>query len=937
MPETQDTTIRSSQEFRLRMSQVLEKPEVDAWAERAAQMRQLMPWLMAMTFGVGAVYTYVYLQERAWQVLGVVGIVALALLCELVAYLLVRGGRLDAAGYVLIWMVVGVFVGIELLWAGAGLAFMLFCPPIILVLGPLVLPGRRRFWWVASILVLVGLVLANWLEPLPRFPISQSPILSIVAPGITLAGLVVIGWQLVRVFTTGTLRLRLLVSFVGVVFLPLFIILLLTVSLDRQAGTNQVGRQLESVSQLKRNQIQTWIDVLHEDLENAFLDEELQSHLVTLFNPSAFPAARDFAYTQLSNRAKQIVQNIGRFEELLLLDLEGKVLLSTEGESQEDKILSAQPYFQQGLLGPFVQEPTLFRSLGRMLVVFSQPVQDRDGKVVGVLAGRASLEALNAIMVERSGLGETGETYLVGDNGALLTEARFGAEDWQYGMAGEYVRSEAVEQALETRQSGLLKSYESYYDEAVIGFYRWVSELRVVVVSEQRLSEALAASEEVISQSIAVVVGAGVFAVVISLFVSGGIINPLSRLAETVSRIASGEFTLLADIERRDEIGDLARAFNAMTAQLRDLIDNLERRVLERTRDLELTAELGRTVASIRDLDTLLNYAINLIADRTPYYHVQIFLLDREENPQYALLRASTGEVGQQLLEAQHRLAIGSSSIIGQIVDRGQPLIVHDTQAPGSVHQPNPLLPNTRSEMALPLRVGTRVIGALDVQSLAPNTFDDADVRVFSLLADQLAIAIDNARLFHESAVRLEEIDKLNRRLVGAAWKDYLRQQGTHVMGAVADMQGAEHAEPLTPLMEKVLESGSIITDQQDSVAIVSVPLAHRGVNLGVLEFEIEAEALNPETLELVQALTSRLMSTLETIRLFEQSQRLAQRERVVNQVSTRLTGKTEMSDLLQTAVRELGRALQMPHTAVRLMGIQDDLEQDGREPRQEA
>jgi GAF domain-containing protein len=323
----------------------------------------------------------------------------------------------------------------------------------------------------------------------------------------------------------------------------------------------------------------------------------------------------------------------------------------------------------------------------------------------------------------------------------------------------------------------------------------------------------------------------------------------------------------------------------------------------------------------MRDLESLLPYAVNLIQQRTNFYHVQIFLID--EAREFAVLRASTGDVGRQLLEAGHRLAIGSASVIGQVAERGQPVIAHDTEDSSTIHRKNPVLPDTRAEMALPLRVGARIIGALDVQSRQPGVFQDNDVRMFGLLADQLAVAIDNAQLFQESNERLQEINELNQQLVGRAWRDYLQQRGDQAVGVVAGMHDNVALDTtLTADMAQALSREDVVTRRSGEGAVIALPVRLGEASIGALEFEVEAESIDPETLELAQALADRLALTLENARLFEQAQRLGQRESVVNQVSSTLTGITDMDELLQTAVRELGRALRIPETTIRLMDI---------------
>ena len=187
---------------------------------------------------------------------------------------------------------------------------------------------------------------------------------------------------------------------------------------------------------------------------------------------------------------------------------------------------------------------------------------------------------------------------------------------------------------------------------------------------------------------------------------------------------------------------------------LREFAANLERRAIQ----LQVAAEIARDATSVRELDDLLNRAVDLAHKRFGFYHVAVFLVD--ENREYAVIAAGSGEVGRQLIAAGHKLKIGETGIIGYVTRTGQPRIALDVVA-DSVHQVQPLLPKTRSEMTLPLKVGDQIIGALDVQSQIEGDFDAEDLQIFQTMADQLAIAIDNLRLLSESQHRAQELEGL--------------------------------------------------------------------------------------------------------------------------------------------------------------------------------
>jgi signal transduction histidine kinase/CheY-like chemotaxis protein/putative methionine-R-sulfoxide reductase with GAF domain len=223
---------------------------------------------------------------------------------------------------------------------------------------------------------------------------------------------------------------------------------------------------------------------------------------------------------------------------------------------------------------------------------------------------------------------------------------------------------------------------------------------------------------------------------------SGRVIGTLLFVSTASWAQTSRDFRLYASVA--DQV--------AATLQGRYLLEQTE----TRARQLATSAQVSRAAASLLELSDLFNTSVNLIKDSFGYDHAQIFLVNEAGDD--AVLVASTGEAGRQLLAIKHHLPVGSQSIIGRVTSTGEPTLVVDTQDKRDVHRPNPYLPLTRSEMALPLIARQRIIGALDVQSNQPGQFTREDIEALSVLADQIAVAIDNARLFDISSRRADEM-----------------------------------------------------------------------------------------------------------------------------------------------------------------------------------
>lgn len=264
---------------------------------------------------------------------------------------------------------------------------------------------------------------------------------------------------------------------------------------------------------------------------------------------------------------------------------------------------------------------------------------------------------------------------------------------------------------------------------------------------------------------------------IISLFVvlaASQFTKPIIELTQAAGKVSEGDLSVQARVTTDDEIGTLGKSFNSMTLQLRDLVETLESRVRDRTRQLaeqnealqlrsrqlQTVADVARSIVSSRQVDALLNLVTRLVSERFGFYHSGIFLLD--EAGEYAVLRAASSTGGKRMLDREHKLRVGQVGIVGYVTGAGEPRIATDVGA-DAVFFNNPDLPETRSEMALPLKLGDLIIGALDVQSIEPDAFTQEDVALFTTLADQISVAIENANAYEISQQNLEEMKELDR------------------------------------------------------------------------------------------------------------------------------------------------------------------------------
>ena len=457
--------------------------------------------------------------------------------------------------------------------------------------------------------------------------------------------------------------------------------------------------------------------------------------------------------------------------------------------------------------------------------------------------------------------------------------------------------------------------------------------------ARQREAEELVQVNSQLNQTYSKIV-VGSILILIAMFIALGVsidrsvAVPISRLSEAARRMAEGDLGARVVVRTRDEIGVLSSTFNEMATQLQELVGSLEQRIAQRTRDLErravqleAAAEVAREAAAIQDVGELLDRVVRLISDRFGFYHAGIFLVD--DRGEYAVLQAASSEGGRRMLERGHRLAVGKVGIVGYVAGSGKPRIALDV-GEDAVFFDNPDLPLTRSEMALPLKVRGRIIGVLDVQSEEPAAFSDEDVAVLQTMADQIALAIENARLLAEMRQTLAEAEVAYGRYTRESWQRVALGPG-RFKGYRYRLLGVEPVEEEPPEARQARESGRPVVlshgkegEGEEPLTALAVPIKLRGRTIGVLDFHFKGEEIAPDTIALAEEVASRLALALENARLLEETKQRAFREQALSEITAHLTRSLDMETLLRTAVQGLVRMPGVAEAAVHI-GVPDD------------
>ncbi len=553
-----------------------------------------------------------------------------------------------------------------------------------------------------------------------------------------------------------------LARYLLLVLLPLVLGPLITVALllYRQARAdlnNQVLGQLSVLAKVKEAQIDQWASQRAADMDNLARAPDILENTATLIVVAMDEPSREQARQALTRRFADYVNNTSNadYQELLLARADtGEVVISSDPNgSMIGQILLAQPFFRTVRAAGAVVAAPAFNALfdpNAVTTIAAAPLVDPKFGATAVILGILRHDRLADIATVTTGLGATASlhAYLITTDGygvGVPIEPNIVKPD-----------SEGIRRARDSRATGQ-GEYLNPDHQPVVGVYTWLPRYELTLLVEQESQEAFAPLGRAATIFIIIIALAVAISTVGVITFTRRLTHPIEALTEGALRLAGGDLDSRVSITRQDEIGLLAQAFNSMSEQLRDLYRDLESKVEARTRQLAAAAEVGRAITSILSTEEILARTVELIRDRFGYYHASVFLLD--DAREYAELRESTGEVGAQLKARGHRLAVGSNSIIGWVTANQQPRIALDVGA-DPVHFKNELLPDTRSEAAVPLRVGDRLLGALDVQSREPNAFSPADVDVLQILADQIAVVVENGQLFsrQERIVQMEQI-----------------------------------------------------------------------------------------------------------------------------------------------------------------------------------
>ncbi|MEW6568356.1 MAG: GAF domain-containing protein [Chloroflexota bacterium] len=711
-----------------------------------------------------------------------------------------------------------------------------------------------------------------------------------------------------------SLGTRLTLTLLPLIILPILALGTAAYFRARDLIQQQVVSQMERGANIQAATFTAWRRTREQLLRNASQSPSLSELVARLLQVQAQPTMVETVVVEVQNQLRTINTNSPRdwYTGLMIVRLsDGLIVASVPEQWQGDRVSGIS---QLPLPATRLTQSRLFGGTTPVSLVTLMPISTRAGEPEAALVGVSNSEEIYYLVSDNRRAQMPGSTLYLG----LPPDTLVGFQAIVFDVRTTHAAYHPVFSALNTSDTAQVQ-YTDPVGEELLSVYRWLPDIQTALIVEVPQSVAFAGLNTLTGFTVALVLATVVMVLWIVPWATARSIRPLATLAGFAERFARGEWDRRVPVERPDEVGRLAATFNNMADELASLYRSLEARVEARTRQIRTAAEVARDVAAARDIDRLLDETVHLISERFNFYHAGIFLID--ETGEWAVLRAASSEGGRRMLQRGHRLGVGKVGIVGYVSGTGKPRIALDVGA-DAVHFANPDLPETRSEMALPLRIGNRIIGALDVQSQEPDAFEDADVVVLQTMADQLAVAIENVSLISvqsRRAAQRRRIIELSRQLTEelglgqviiqaaeAVQRDfgYDRVSVALVEGNELVIRSAARAQGIRPIpvgqalplgqgvlgRAAALKSRVLIPDlsadplvgprlaQGDPLTVLAVPLLSRGQAIGALAVErLQAGSLSEEDIEMLEMLAGLVAVALENARLFDEMQQSLQ------------------------------------------------------------
>jgi len=865
-----------------------------------------------------------------WGV-GVTGLVSLA---AFLSALQVSRGRAIPGITMLIVTILVLACILPFIARGQGLALAIIVLILVAGIASVSLPPAwTRVAIISAFVIAIFVVLTDLYLPYTGQP--ANPIYTNVAAGVTSF---VYALFILRNFRSYSLQTKIIIAFIVVTIFPLFILSFINSWFTIRTIQAQNETQLSSLAIITADTVD---DFIITQLDNVYADAKQVSLTEYLEDPAFEQAEQKASLTLLALTRKSPIF----IRSAAVLNTNGINILDSF-EKNQGRNEADFPYFTRPLKNglPYVSNIT-FRG-NKPSIFFSAPIKNAEGKTIGILRIEYHAAVIQSF-VQNLQQKDSDTIISLVDTNTYLRTAHTGNRDNLFKSYKAFTEVELV--ALESdgrlpldplreTNNAIVEGINNLQQESLFYLFSdaniatdvhtgvFLSTQPWVALVSQPTNEYLAPLREQQRTNALISVLLVIFSVVTGFIVSQVLTSPLTALTKIAEKVTSGDLTAQAEIRTEDEIGVLADTFNRMTSQLYQMLTGLEQKIAERTTDLELSrqqsikranelqsiSEISKIITGEQKLENLLPLITRLVSENFNFYHTGIFLMDKTN--QFAVLQAANSDGGRNMLKRGHKLEVGESGIVGYVAKSGLPRISLDV-GQDAVYFNNPDLPNTRSEMALPLKVRDRTVGVLDVQSERPGAFTENDANTLSILADQIAIALENAQLFSQTQQALSEAQALYRQNLQEDWKTFSRER--EFLGYQQSLTSGKRLEQTvdTDEIRQAINRGKVLIFHEDGItqeASMVVPIKLRGQIIGNMNIKapVKNRKWSNDEVNLAEVISERLSIALENARLIQESQRQAIKEQTISEVTGKIGASINLKNVLQTAVEELGRAM---------------------------
>ena len=647
--------------------------------------------------------------------------------------------------------------------------------------------------------------------------------------------------------------------------------------------------QLERIVEVLTRETSLMVSLAHEDL--------------------LLEAAQRGGGVEVPSHLNAFVETFPQFEVIILTDHNGQVIGTSYAPVSFD--LQGRPWWQSayanGAGAIYISDPVTDPISGATGVQIAVPLLDEDGSVLGIVMAVWDFDLARQTLIS----GTPRHTEILDS-----IERRVLADTTLAGIETIRLPGEVTEQFFTSLQGAFLAPDEegiptvfgytnlaAWPREVEIGGLEATPSLRNLgwsIVVRAPVTEATAGIIPLVRQLQALIAGSAIVAVLFALVILRGAMDPLYRLTAAAARIGTGEIGTPIPELPLDEIGRLAGVLREMVAKL-----------VHRQEQLSAAARISRATILSFETEQMLGDALHSLARWFDYSEARVYLLD--SGGRHARLRVAIGEESERLLGQRHRMEVTESTLIGQAILLDEP---QTASSAASAESRQVEAPSIRSEAAIPLRTADRPLGALYVASTTTSSFEPGDVEVLRLVADQLSASLENIHLHEQSQSALAEIEALNRRLTRSMWEERMASSGQlrHTL---------DPEERWPESLEEVRRQGKVVAEPYvdgDGRSVLAAPIILRGESIGVIGVtRPSGHRWSPDEIALVEAIAARVAMIAESIRLVDESTRVAQREQIISSVSEQLQRAVDVDSVVMTALGQLGKALGSGQVSLRI------------------